>query len=40
MPPADMKPSDSSASVPFLPILVGVVLALLGTTVYVVSQTS
>ncbi|KAL6764479.1 hypothetical protein V8C86DRAFT_2476403, partial [Haematococcus lacustris] len=34
------KPSDSTGTVPYLPLLVGVLLAMLGTTVYVVSSTS
>lgn len=34
------KPTDTTASVPFLPVLVGVVLAMLATTVAVVAQTA
>ncbi len=37
---AYMKPTEPSTQVPYLPLLVGVVAALLATTVVVVAQTS
>ena len=37
--PTYYKPNDTIASVPYLPLLVGVLLAVIGTTVFVVQQT-
>jgi hypothetical protein len=34
------KPDNSGGSVPYLPVLIGIVVAMLGTTVLVVAQTS